>query len=149
MSKIHDTIIISNINTELFKPFGAMPEEIVANALNEAGLLNSDTIINDVAADELCNSFLHRKSNFKQSTQLGNMLVKNKIISLQHLKDALYEQQQNPSLKLGNILIRMEACTKYDIERCIRSQNEIRNDLEALDSYRDKISSIRQRLSRH
>ena len=104
---------------------------------------------NDIEAVKLCNSFLAKKGNLKQSTQLGNLLVKKKIITLQQLKDALSEQQQNPALKLGNILVSMEACTKFDIEKCIRSQNQIREDLEALDSYQDKISNIRNRLSNH
>lgn len=149
MGMISNLINIENINIDLFKPFGATPEEVVANALNEAGILTSDTRINDISAADLCNSFLHRKTNFKQSTQLGNLLVKNKIITLQQLKDALHQQQIDPRAKLGNILIRMEACTKFDIERCINSQNQIREDLEALDSYQDKINIIRKRLSGH
>lgn len=140
---------VQNINIDLFKPFGATPEEVLANALKEAGLLRQDTYINEIEATQLCNSFLSRKGNFKQSTQLGNLLVKNKIVTLQQLKDALHEQKQNPALKLGNVLISMGACTKFDIERCIRSQSQIREDLDALDSYQDKISSIRNRLSNH
>lgn len=142
-------ISVKNINIDLFKPFGANPEEVIANVLKEAGLLRQDTYINDIEAIQLCNSFLNKKGNFKQSTQLGNMLVKNKIVTLQQLKDALYEQKKNPALKLGNILITMGACTKFDIERCIRSQNQIREDLEAIDAYQDKISSLRNRLSNH
>ena len=149
MGSVSNIIAVENVNIELFKPFGASPEEVVANALHEAGLLTSDTRINDISAADLCNSFLHRKSNFKQSTQLGNLLVKNKIVTLQQLKDALHHQQQFPDSKLGNILIQMEACTRYDIERCVRSQNQIREDLDALESYQDKISSIRKRLSQH
>jgi len=140
---------VKNINVDIFKPFGVTPEEVIANALKEAGLLKQDTYINDLEAIELSNSFLNKKGNFKQSTQLGNLLVKSKIVTLQQLKDALYEQKKNPVLKLGNVLISMGACTKFDIERCIRSQNEIREDLAALDSYQDKISSIRSRLSNH
>jgi len=142
-------ITVENITLELFKTFGVTPEEVIANVLKEAGLLTTETRINDNEAAKLCNSFLQKKGNFKQSTQLGNMLVKNRIITLQQLKDALHAQTKNASLKLGNILIEMEACTKYDIERCIRSQNQIREDLDALESYQDKISSIRQRLSNH
>lgn len=142
-------LAVEGINIDLFKPFGVVPEEVLANALKEAGLLTNETRINDIEATKLCNSFLLKKSNFKQSTQLGNLLVKNKIITLQQLKDALAEQKVNPALKLGNALVEMGACTKYDIERCIKSQNEIRQDLEALETYQDKISSIRQRLSRH
>lgn len=142
-------LTIKNLNIDLFKSFGVNAEEVLANALKEAGLIKSNTYINDIEAGQLCNSFLLKKGNFKQSTQLGNMLVKNKIITLQQLKDALAEQKKNPALKLGNILIAMEACTKYDIQKCIGSQCQIREDLEALDSYQNKISSIRHRLSNH
>jgi hypothetical protein len=144
-----DFISIKNINIDLFRSFGATPEEVLANVLKEAGLLRQDTSINDIEATQLCNAFLAKKGNLKQSTQLGNILVKNRIITLQQLKDALLEQKKNPALKLGNVLISMGACTKLDIERCIRSQSQIREDLEALDSYQDKISSIRHRLSNH
>jgi hypothetical protein len=146
---ISNQIFIEHITIELFKNFGVIPEEVVANALKEAGLLTNETRINDMDATNLCNSFINKKMNFKQSTQLGNLLVKNRIITLQQLKDALFEQKKNPALKLGNILITMQACTKYDIEKCIRSQNQIREDLEAIDSYQDKIRSLRQRLSDH
>ncbi len=142
-------IIVKNVNIDLFKTFGVTPEEVVANSLKEAGVLKQDTYINDIEAAQLCNSFLAKKGNFKQSTQLGNLLVKNKIVTLQQLKDALIEQKNNSALKLGNILISMGACTKYDIEKCIRSQNQIREDMEAIDAYQDKISSLRQRLSGH
>lgn len=148
MSELN-VLSVKNINIDLFKPFGVNPEEVLANALKEAGLLKQDTYINNLEATQLCNSFLIKKGNFKQSTQLGNLLVKNRIVTLQQLKDALFEQKNNPALKLGNVLISMGACTKFDIEKCIRSQSQIREDLEALDSYQDKISSIRQRLGNH
>lgn len=147
--QLPNNVNVQNINMEMFRTLGVTPDEVLANAMKETGLLAHETRINDVEAEKLCNSFLAKKGNFKQSTQLGNLLVKNKIITLQHLKDALYEQKINPSLKLGNILITMGACSKSDIERCIKSQNEIREDLEALDTYQDKIRSIRQRLSGH
>jgi hypothetical protein len=144
-----NTLNVEGINIDLFKPFGVTADEVLANVLKEAGLLTIETRINEIEALKLCNSFLIKKSNFKQSTQLGNLLVKNKIITLAQLKEALAVQKMSPASKLGNVLVDMQFCTKYDIERCIKSQNQIREDLEALDSYQDKISSIRQRLSRH
>ncbi len=142
-------ITIFNINVELFKSLGASPEEILAHALNEAGLLNAETTINEMEATKLCNTFISKKGNYKQSTQLGNLLVKSRIVTLQQLKDALMEQKANPALKLGDILIEMKACTGFDIERCIRSQSEIRKNLEEIDSYQDKISGLRKKLGGH
>lgn len=143
-----NVLVVKNINIELFRSFGVTPEEVIANTLHEAGIIASDTYINDTEAAVLCNLFLNKKENFKQATQLGNLLVKHRYITLQELKDALYEQKKNPTQKLGNILINMGFCTKFDIERCITSQNQIREDLEAIDTYRDKINSLRHRLSK-
>ncbi len=141
-------VTITGINMETFIPLGITPAEVLANALRESGLITNETLINEKNPVELCSSFLEKKANYQQLTKLGNILVKNKVITLQQLKEALAEQNQNSSKKLGNILIEMGACTKYDIEMCIRSQNQIREDIKNIDAYEDKISSLRRRLSK-
>ncbi|HSA07179.1 MAG TPA: hypothetical protein P5556_08355 [Candidatus Gastranaerophilales bacterium] len=143
----NDAVIITGINMDTFIPLGINAAEIIANALRESGLITSETRINDYTPVELCSSFLEKKSNYQQLTKLGNILVKNRVITLQQLKEALSEQNRDPAKKLGNILIEMKACTKYDIERCIKSQNQIRDDIQKLDDYEDKISLLRRRLS--
>lgn len=140
-------VTITDINVDTFTPLGITPAEVIANALRESGLITNQTLINDKTPVELCSSFLEKKSNYQQLTKLGNILVKNKVITLQQLKSALAEQKRDPSKKLGNILIGSGACTKYDIENCIKSQNQIRDDIKKIDEYEDKISLLRKRLS--
>lgn len=142
-----DEVVVKNINMETFNPLGINAAEVVANALRESGLITNATTINDQSPVELCSSFIDKKSNYKQLTKLGNLLVKNRVITLQQLKDALAEQSANPAMKLGNILISMGACSKYDIERCIKSQDQIRQDIKKLEDYEDKVDNLRKRLS--
>ena len=140
-------IIINDLNIETFKSLGINPDEVIANVLRESGLIASETKINGKSPIDLCTSFLKKKSNYQQLTKLGNLLVKNKVITLAQLKEALTEQQKSPELKLGNILIQDGACSKFDIENCIKSQNQIRQDIKKIDAYEDKIDSLRKRLS--
>ena len=147
-NNINNMVTITGINIDTFIPLGITPAEVIANALRESGLITNETQINDYSPIELCTSFLEKKSNYKQLSKLGNILVKNKVITLQHLKDALAEQKRDPAKKLGNILIDMHACTKYDIEKCVKSQSQIRNDIKKLDVYEDKINLLRRRLSK-
>ncbi|OGI01948.1 MAG: hypothetical protein A2Y25_02980 [Candidatus Melainabacteria bacterium GWF2_37_15] len=142
-----DEVVITNINMDTFIPLGIKPAEVIANALRESGLITNYTQINGMNPIELCTTFIEKKSNYQQLTKLGNLLVKNKVITLQQLKDALATQNANPSMKLGNILISMGACSKFDIERCIKSQDKIREDIKKLDDYEDKVDLLRKRLS--
>ena len=144
---IDNIVTITGINMDTFIPLGITPAEVMANALRESGLITGHTRIDDYSPVELCSSFLEKKANYQQLTKLGNILVKNRVITLQQLKDALAEQSRDPAKKLGNILIENKACTKYDIERCVKSQSQIREDIKKIDEYEDKISSLRKRLA--
>ncbi len=140
-------VVITNLNVETFRSLGINAAEVIANALRESGLITGETRINDLSVVELCSSFIEKKSNYQQLTKLGNLLVKNKVITLPQLKEALAEQASNPAMKLGNILISMGACSKFDIESCIKSQDKIRDDIKKLEEYEDKVDVLRKRLS--
>lgn len=142
-----DDVTITHINMETFRSLGITAAEVIANALRESGLLTSETLINGIEPVRLCTSFIDKKANYQQLTKLGNLLVKNRVITLPQLKEALAIQSSNPSLKLGNILIEMRACTKFDIERCVKSQDQIRDDIKKLNDYEDKVDTLRKRLS--
>lgn len=142
-----EEVVIQNINMDTFRSLGITPAEVIANALRESGLITSETLINETSPVELCTSFLAKKTNYQQLTKLGNLLVKNKVITLQQLKDALAMQAEDPKLKLGNILIQMGACSKFDIERCVKSQDKIREDIKKLNDYENKVDILRKRLS--
>lgn len=142
--------LVENIHMDLYAPIGITPAEVLANAMREAGIISKDTLINGENAIDLCSSFLEKKSNsqqFAKLTKLGNILVKNRVITLQDLKLALKKQEKHPEMKLGNILIEMGACTKFDIQNCIESQNQLRDDLSKIDEYQDKINLLRKKIS--
>jgi hypothetical protein len=143
-------VLVENVHMDLYAPIGITPAEVLANAMREAGIIDKTTEINGENPIDLCSSFLEKKSNsqqFAKLTKLGNMLVKNRVITLQDLKIALRKQEKNPNLKLGNILIEMGACTKFDIQNCIDTQNQLREDLTKLDEYQDKINILRKKIS--
>jgi tetratricopeptide (TPR) repeat protein len=56
--------------------------------------------------------------------RLGDLLVKNALIEPEELSGAIDEQSRNPSLKLGEILIRRGAITREQLESYIRIQIE-------------------------
>jgi hypothetical protein len=146
----HNEVFVQNVHMDLYAPIGITPAEVLANAMREAGILSKDTTINGEHAIDLCSSFLEKKANsqqFAKLTKLGNILVKNKVITLQDLKIALKKQEKHPEMKLGNILIEMGACTKFEIENCIESQNQLREDLNKIDEYQDKINLLRKKIS--
>lgn len=149
-SNENNRVYIENVHMDLYAPIGITPAEVVANAMRESGILDNETIINGGNPLDLCSSFLEKKSNsqqFAKLTKLGNMLVKNKVITLQDLKIALRRQGKHPEMKLGNILIEMGACSKFDIQNCIETQNQLREDLGKIDEYQDKIDLLRKKIS--
>jgi hypothetical protein len=146
----YNQVVVENIHMDLYAPIGITPAEVLANAMRESGILSKDTTIDGKTAIELCSSFLEKKANsqqFAKLTKLGNILVKNRVITLQDLKVALKKQEKHPEKQLGNILIEMGACTKFDIQNCIESQNQLRNDLSKIDEYQDKINLLRKKIS--
>lgn len=142
-------IVILKINKEKFNPFGATEEELVANALDEAGLIKNDTLINNAYARALCNSFFDKRDNYKESTKLGNILIKGQLISTEQLQQALVYQRTNPEVKLGRALLNLNICTMEQIEQSLATQSLIREEFQKLDSYIDQIADIRERLEKY
>ena len=142
-------IKVQNINTDNFNPFGATEEELLANALDESGLVTTGTIINDIAAKEYCRLYFDKRENYKNSTKLGNLLINNFVITSLQLQDALDYQRQNPSKRLGDALVALEFCTHNQIEECIDAQTQIRYDIRELDDFVEKINSLKERLKKY
>lgn len=142
-------ILIKEINTDKFNPFGASEEELVANALDEAGLIKATTIINDKIAREFCNSFFDKRDNYKESTKLGNLLIKNALITGDQLYEALEYQKSHPGVRLGDALVALCICTLQGIEESLTTQNLIREDIKQLDTFKDKIADIKKRLGKY
>ena len=51
-----DEIRLTGIDTEMYNPFGAVAEELLAAALDESGMLLPSTTINDIAAGDMLSS---------------------------------------------------------------------------------------------
>ena len=140
---------LKDINTELFNPFGAMAEELITSAIDEAGLLLPDTTVNNKPAKDFLKSFFEKRENYKESTKLGNLLVRNSVISSSQLQIALDYQRLHPALKLGDILIDFEICTIESIEKGLETQTKIREDIRELDNFKKRIIDIKSRLKKY
>lgn len=141
-----DKITVNDINVDKFNPFGASSEELVANALEEAGLVKETTEINELGAKTVCNSYYNKRENYRELTKLGNMLIKKNIITSEELEKALQYQKQNPEVKIGNILMELDLCTQEDVNLSINVQVQVRDGIQELDICKSKISVIKERL---
>ena len=141
-------IKISEINSVRFNPFAATEEELIANAIEQAGLLTKTTQINGKAATTLCQSYFDKRENFKKSTRIGNVLVDNLIISNQQLSEALAHQRQEPEQKLGDALMTLNMCTTEQISKGLDIQSSHRSVISPIDSANDVINAIRNRIKR-
>jgi len=142
-------VVITGINTNMFNPFCAEEEELIANALSDEGLIDSNTKINNIPAAEFCKLFSTKRNAYNKSTRLGNLLVTNSIITNPQLQDALEFQQKNSEQKIGSILIRLGFCTTDTINNVLTTQNQIRQDMEELDLLVEKITAIKKKLSNY
>ncbi len=121
---------LTGIDTQSFNPFGATAEELVAIAINESGLMGDGTEINGIPAKTYCDSFYEKRLSYEESNRLGRLLIKNLIITQNQLDEALGIQRQNRKLKLGQILINMNMCSKGDVTDSLSMQTTLRTYLE-------------------
>lgn len=144
-----EKITVSQINIDNFNPFGATAEELIAIALDESGLISEKTKINTFFARDLCKSLFAKREAYKELTKLGNILIKKQIITVEQLKESLEYQRLHPESKLGNTLFDLNMCSVEEIECCLNIQNKIRDDIERMDSFKDRIINIKNRLSKY
>lgn len=142
-------ITVSNIDNQSFNQFGANDEELIANALEDAGLLTEHTIISGKPAKQHLKAFFAKRDNFRESTMLGNLLVLGKVITVIQLNEALEYKRQHPELRLGETLIKLNLTTKEAIERAVSEQTMIREDIQELDVVKEKIDTIKDRLRKY
>lgn len=140
---------ISEINIDNFNPFGATAEELLALALEEAGLISEKTKINEIIAKSLCKSLYSKRDAYKELTKLGNILIKKHVISVAQLTEALEYQRLHTDSRLGNTLLSLKMCELEEIERCLDIQNQIRDDMEKLDNFQHRITNIKNRLRKY
>lgn len=135
MSK--ESISISNIRQdEWVNPFGATPEELIAGALEESGLMESRTLINGKSAQSVFQAYCNKKSLFQEATRLGNILMKEKLVTKEQLSQALQYQAEHGT-PLGEALVAMSICTEDEIALALAHQQSIREDYYRMEQQRE------------
>lgn len=137
-------INISKVNLEHFNPFGATQEELVANALNEAGLASKDTLINGYDISTLCGRYYDKRKMFRQSTKMGNILVKHQVITPEQLHKTLLYQKKHPGKRFGDALIALGICSRDSVNEFLQAQERVRKDIKYMDCFTDNSSPIKQ-----
>nr|MBF0220682.1 hypothetical protein [Desulfobulbaceae bacterium] len=117
---------INYINLQHFNPFHATQEELIAQSLNDSGLITEMTTINDVPARELLEIFFAKRNMYRNATRLGTVLIESGKIPQEKLKAALEYQKENKNMKLGEILIKLGVNTEEEIESSLQIQSKKR-----------------------
>ncbi len=112
---------------EWINPFGATLEELIVSALEENGLMTSDTAINGRAAKTIFQEYCQKKALFQETTRLGNLLLKSHLINAKQLAQALELQRQHP-MAIGQALITLEICTQAEIDTALAEQLAAREE---------------------
>ena len=142
-------ILVTNLVTDMYNPFAASAEELLAMALDEAGLIGPSTTIGGKEAGIALESFFQKRSHYREISKLGNLLVRQGALSEEDLHRALALQRKSGGLKLGEVMLELGICSVDDIMRNLDTQVLIRRDMEDLEVFRKKIDSIKERLRAH
>lgn len=135
------------IDSERMNPFGATEQEFMAYALDDAGLLTEETLIDGLPARGYLESFYRKREIYRESTRLGMLLVTQGVLSREQLAKALSHQQQLPGARIGEVVLRMGFCRIEDLENALEMQARIRLDIDELEVYRSEIAAARERLN--
>ena len=128
-------------------PFPVSLTELLAVALDEAGLLDGTTQINGSPAADYVQSYRRKESTYREETRLGSLLVRRGLLSDTELSQALRRQREREGTPLGDVLIELNLCDAAEIDRQLSEQEGIRRDIDDLERFRRKIDSIKRRLS--
>jgi hypothetical protein len=112
---------------EWVNPFGATPEELLAAALEENGLLAEGTRINGRSGREAFRAFSRKRSLFQQAIRLGTLLVRERVISREHFQDALAHQRGN-ARPLVEILLDWNLCNEEAVNQALAKEKTISPD---------------------
>lgn len=69
-------IKVSDIDIDKFNPFGATDEELIAVALDQAGLLKHSTVINGKPARDCFSAFHSKRELYRKSAQIIGQSLK-------------------------------------------------------------------------
>ena len=144
-----DEIRVGNINIENFNPFRASAEELLASALDDAGMLNSTTTINGHLSRDLLSSFFEKRKNYREVTNLGFLLVNQGILTQEQMHLALKLQRSKEGIKFGEALLLLGICTLEEIEKNLATQIKVRQDIKDLEATKKKVNAIRDRVQKY
>jgi len=143
-------IRLSGIATSLYNPFAATEEELLAAALDEAGILGPLTVIEGLPAAEHLRKYFAKRAKYVEVTKLGSLLVQRGILRDDQLQSALdFQRDRRGDIRLGEALVELGICSLDEIERHLDAQIQIREDLKNLEDCRRRIDSIKERLRQH
>jgi hypothetical protein len=142
-------IIVGGIGIDLYNPFSANEEELLAAALDESGLLRPGTTINGSSAGDWLQSYNSKKSRYQEISRLGALLVRRGILQNADLQRALKLQRERENLRLGEALVELRICTVEEIKKNLGTQVRIREGMEHLEKFRERIDAIKERLRLH
>lgn len=142
---MENKITLENINSEFLNPFDASLEELMAEALDQFGLINESSKLNDVDINEHLKSFKKKKRVYKGVlprktsvfTKIGSLLIQKNIITNNQLKEALDYQKHTP-IKVGEILVKMGFADKNAIMDTIEEQKRMRSIIQRI-TEREKV----------
>lgn len=141
-----EQVVVKGIRQdEWVNPFGATQEELIASALDDNGLMQAKTTINGKAANTIFQTYCKKKSLFQEATRLGNILLKEAIISQGQLTDALRLQMEQGQ-PLGEVLVSQKFCTEAQIQQALVHQQTLREDLYRLEQEKENRKTIWRRI---
>lgn len=141
--------VVEGIGTAGSIPFSASPEETLAAALDEAGLVTAKTMIDGRAARKWLESWNLKTSRFREISRLGDLLLKRGILTENDLARALRLQEERGGLLLGEALVELGICTLPQVEKILGTQIRLRHDMQDLAEFRRKIETIKDRVRLH
>jgi hypothetical protein len=143
-----ETITISDIRQdEWINPFGATPEELIAGALEDGGLVEQNTTINGKNAHAVYQAYCKKKNLFQETTRLGTILLKENLVTREQLDEALQKQAETGQA-LGEVLIALTLCTQSDIDQALAHQQTIREEFYRMEQARETRRTLWGRIIR-
>lgn len=131
-------IQLESINTNFLNQYNATPEELLSEAMDQFGLIDEETKINDIDAREYLKTLQEKKKSFREInrkasffTKIGTLLLQKNVINNMQLKEALSYQKHTP-IKIGEILVKLGFVDEHEIAGIVEEQKKIRHILEKL-----------------
>ncbi len=130
---------------EWVNPFGATQEELIASALDDGGLMASKTTINGQSAQDIFQAYCKKKSLFQEATRLGNILLKESLLSQSDLA-VILKLQAETGKPLGQLLVEREVCSNEAIQAALDRQQSLREALYRIEQAKEARKNLWTRI---